>query len=149
MMGLWEWTRLSICRGSGSAVVVTCSMLSKLFFMHFMATYLLVLIHWAFSTSEKVPSPFLANIRYSANQPTPCERRHMVNSWPRRFESSAKQQLGVMSKETSSPHFNHPIPTFQRPARYPLHNFAAWHCRSGAITNALTSLSKYSSKRER
>jgi hypothetical protein len=36
------------------------------------ATYLLVFIHCAFSTSEKVPSPFFANIRYSSvtkNQP--------------------------------------------------------------------------------
>ncbi len=50
----------------------TCSMLSKLLFIHLIATYLLVFIHCAFSTSEKVPSPFFANIRYSSitkNQP--------------------------------------------------------------------------------
>ena len=47
---------------------LTCSRLSKWFFMHFMATYLLFLMHWALSTSEKVPSPFLATSLYSARR---------------------------------------------------------------------------------
>ena len=33
--------------------------------MHLMATYLPVLIDWAFKTSEKVPSPFLLMSLYS------------------------------------------------------------------------------------
>ena len=33
--------------------------------MHLMATYLFVLVDWAFSTSENVPSPFLLISRYS------------------------------------------------------------------------------------
>ena len=33
--------------------------------MHLMATNLLVFVDWAFSTSEKVPSPFLLIKRYS------------------------------------------------------------------------------------
>ena len=44
------------------------SRLSKWFFMHLMATYLPFLMHWALSTSLKVPSPFLATKRYSARE---------------------------------------------------------------------------------
>ena len=33
--------------------------------MHLIATYLLVLVDWALSTSEKVPSPFLLINLYS------------------------------------------------------------------------------------
>ena len=44
-----------------------CSRLSKWFFMHLMATYLPFLMHWAFRTSEKVPSPFLPISRYSVS----------------------------------------------------------------------------------
>jgi len=40
-------------------------MVSKWFFIHLMATYLPVLMLWAFNTSEKVPSPFLEIKRYS------------------------------------------------------------------------------------
>lgn len=42
---------------------------SKWFFMHLMATNLPVLMDWAFSTSEKVPSPFLEISLYSALSP--------------------------------------------------------------------------------
>ena len=46
--------------------LLTWSSESKWFFMHLMATYLPFLMHCAFSTSLKVPSPFLATRRYSA-----------------------------------------------------------------------------------
>lgn len=46
----------------------TWSKLSKWFFMHLMATYLPFLMHCAFSTSLKVPSPFLATSRYSVDK---------------------------------------------------------------------------------
>lgn len=36
--------------------------------MHLIATYLLFFVDWAFSTSEKVPSPFLLISRYSRDE---------------------------------------------------------------------------------
>ena len=48
--------------------LLTWSRLSKWFFIHLMATYLEFFMHWAFSTSEKVPSPFFATSRYSAKE---------------------------------------------------------------------------------
>lgn len=48
--------------------LLTWSKLSKLLFMYLMATYLPFFMHCALSTSEKVPSPFLATSRYSAEQ---------------------------------------------------------------------------------
>ena len=44
---------------------LTFSMLKKLAFMHFIATYLLFFILYAYKTSENVPSPFLDINRYS------------------------------------------------------------------------------------
>ena len=46
--------------------LLTWSRESKWFFMHLIATYFPFLMHCAFSTSENVPSPFLATRRYSA-----------------------------------------------------------------------------------
>ena len=43
----------------------TCSIESKWFFMHLIATYFPVLIDWAFRTSENVPSPFFEINLYS------------------------------------------------------------------------------------
>jgi hypothetical protein len=56
----WRWAETDWARGGG-----TCSRLSKWFFMHLIATYLPFLMHCAFRTSEKVPSPFLPMSRYS------------------------------------------------------------------------------------
>ena len=60
-----EWT-VRARRWHGSGEGRTWSRESKWFFMHLMATYLPFLMHWALSTSEKVPSPFLPIRRYSA-----------------------------------------------------------------------------------
>ena len=46
----------------------TCSMLSKWFFMHLIARHFPFLMDCAFSTSENVPSPFLAINRYSVQR---------------------------------------------------------------------------------
>ena len=56
---------LGLCPLSPPAMALTWSKLSNLFFIHLMATYLPFLMHWAFSTSENVPSPFLDTRRYS------------------------------------------------------------------------------------
>ena len=56
---------LSLRRAQISLRLLTYSIVSKWFFIHFMATYLPVLILWAFSTSENVPSPFLEINLYS------------------------------------------------------------------------------------
>ena len=56
---------LSLLRAWISLRLLTCSMVSKWFFMHLMATYLPVLILCALRTSEKVPSPFLEINLYS------------------------------------------------------------------------------------
>ena len=55
--------------------LLTCSMVSKWFFMHFIATYFPVFMLWAFSTSEKVPSPFFDISRYST------QKRWLVLGW--------------------------------------------------------------------
>lgn len=49
-------------------ILPTCSRESKCFFMHLMATYLPSFTLCAFSTSEKVPSPFLDTRRYPAQR---------------------------------------------------------------------------------
>jgi hypothetical protein len=56
---------LSLLSAYISLRLLTCSMVSKWFFMHLIATYFPVLMLWALSTSENVPSPFLEIKRYS------------------------------------------------------------------------------------
>lgn len=45
--------------------------------MHLMATYLPFLMHWALSTSEKVPSPFFATSRYLCMVTTDASARSL------------------------------------------------------------------------
>ena len=96
---------------------------SKWFFMHLMATYLPFLIHWAFSTSLNVPSPFFATSRYSAATAQGCSGRHPARGTLRGRGSAWRggQAAPLGPVGTSAPLICPPLPAAPggRPATRP------------------------------
>ena len=91
--------------------------------MHLMATYLPFLIHWAFSTSLNVPSPFFATSRYSAATAQGCSGRHPARGTLRGRGSAWRggQAAPLGPVGTSAPLICPPLPAAPggRPATRP------------------------------